>query len=190
MPRPVEPRSRGEGMDHCNDCQFVYASVAMPALFDRLRSFGPRYRDVLLVSDCPTSRDAALRTRPEAGVWSALEYACHVRDVFLMQRERLYTALVEDKPSFVPMYRDERPTLARYNDQAPEDVVAQLTMAAHLLAQSFRMLAPAQLERLCIYNFPEPAERPLLWVGRHCVHEGEHHLHDVKEVLGRVRAIT
>jgi hypothetical protein len=43
-----------------------------------------------------------LRTRPEEGVWSALEYACHVRDVFLVQRDRLYTALVEDTPTFTP----------------------------------------------------------------------------------------
>ena len=46
---------------------------------------------------------------------------CHVRDVFLVQRDRLYTALVEDTPTFTPMYRDQRVTLARYNAQDPEE---------------------------------------------------------------------
>jgi hypothetical protein len=41
-----------------------------------------------------------------------------------------------------------------------------------------------------VYNFPEPAERPLLWVGQHCVHEGEHHLQDVQQVLDRVRVMS
>ena len=34
-----------------------------------------------------------------------------------------------------------------------------------------------------IYNFPERAERPLTWVVRHTVHEGEHHLLDIGRVL-------
>jgi S-DNA-T family DNA segregation ATPase FtsK/SpoIIIE len=88
-----------------------------------------------------------LRTRPAEGVWSALEYACHVRDVFLVQRDRLYTALVEDTPTFTPMYRDQRVTLARYNAQDPEEVAEQLATAARLIAQAFAVLDSAQLMR-------------------------------------------
>jgi hypothetical protein len=113
-----------------------------------------------------------------------------VRDVFLVQRDRLYTALVEDKPVMPPMYRDHRVTLARYNEQEPEEVAAQLGTAARLIAQAFSVLDPAQLNRLCIYNFPAPAERPLLWVGRHAVHEGEHHLRDIESVLTRIQAMA
>ena len=63
-----------------------------------------------------------IRTRPGPRIWSALEYACHVRDVFLVLRERLYLALVEECPSFAPMYRDERASLARYGAEEPADV--------------------------------------------------------------------
>jgi S-DNA-T family DNA segregation ATPase FtsK/SpoIIIE len=131
-----------------------------------------------------------LCTRPAEGVWSALEYACHVRDVFLMQRERLYTALVEDTPAFVPMYREQRVTLARYNAQAPEEVVTQLATAARLIAQVFEALDAAQLQRRCIYNFPAPTERSLLWVGQHAIHEGEHHFRDIEQGIARVRTTT
>ena len=159
----------------------------MPA---RLAAFGMQYRTLLH----PPGRSAAwsgiLRTRPEEGVWSALEYACHVRDVFLVQRDRLYTTLVEDTPTFAPMYRDQRVTLARYNAQDPEEVVEQLATAARLIAQAFDALDSAQLQRRCMYNFPTPTERALLWVGQHAIHEGEHHWRDIARGIGRVRAMA
>jgi S-DNA-T family DNA segregation ATPase FtsK/SpoIIIE len=166
-------------MDRCDSCSFVYADVEATAVPARLAAFGTQYRTLLL----PPGRSAAwsgiLRTRPEEGVWSALEYACHVRDVFLVQRDRLYTTLVEDTPTFAPMYRDQRVTLARYNAQAPEEAVEQLAIAARLIAQAFDALDSAQLQRRCMYNFPAPTERALLWVGQHAIHEGEHHLRDI-----------
>jgi len=175
-------------MDRCDPCGFIYADIDAQVLPTRLAAFGTRYRALLLPPGRPVAWCGILRTRPAAGVWSALEYACHVRDVFLVQRDRLYTALVEDTPAFAPMYRDHRVTLARYNAQDPEEVTAQLATAARLIAQAFDALDPVQLQRRCIYNFPAPAARPLLWVGQHAVHEGEHHLRDVEGVITRVRA--
>ena len=177
-------------MDRCDSCSFVYADVAAPAIPARLAAFGTQYTALLL----PPGRSAAwfgiLRTRPDEGVWSALEYACHVRDVFLVQRDRLYTALVEDTPTFTPMYRDQRVTLARYNAQAPEEVAAQLATAARLIAQAFDALDSAQLQRRCLYNFPAPTERSLLWVGQHAIHEGEHHFRDIERGIARVHAMA
>src|SRR4030095_17102489 len=113
-------------MDRCDSCSFVYADIDAPAIPTRLAAFGARHTALLL----PPGRSAAwfgiLRTRPEEGVWSALEYACHVRDVFLVQRDRLYTALVEDTPTFTPMYGEQRVTLACYNAQHPGEATAQL----------------------------------------------------------------
>jgi hypothetical protein len=37
-------------------------------------------------------KDVDLRTRPQPHVWSPLEYGCHVRDMLLVQRERVLTA--------------------------------------------------------------------------------------------------
>jgi S-DNA-T family DNA segregation ATPase FtsK/SpoIIIE len=175
-------------MDRCESCRFIYADVDAQALPMRFAAFGPRYQALLSPPDRPPEWHGLLRTRPAADVWSALEYTCHVRDVFLVQRDRLYTAMVEDTPVFPPMYRDHRVTLARYNAQDPEEVAEQLATAACLIAQAFAALGPVQLQRRCLYNFPAPTERSLLWVGQHAVHEGEHHLRDVEGVLARVRA--
>ena len=131
-----------------------------------------------------------IRTRPGPRIWSALEYACHLRDVFLIQRERVYLALVEDCPSFAPMHREERAILARYAAEEPDDVGPELKMAAELLAWAFEGLDQAQWQRRCIYNFPEARERTVLWLGRHAVHEGEHHLRDVDAALRSATATS
>jgi DinB superfamily len=175
-------------MDRCDTCRYVYADIEAQALPERFASFGTRYQEVLLPPGRPAEWHDSLRTRPEEDVWSALEYACHVRDVFLVQRDRLYITLVEDRPVMAQMYRDHRVTLARYNEQDPEEVAAQLNTAARLISQAFAALDATQLKRLCIYNFPARAERSLLWVGQHAIHEGEHHLRDIESVLTRVRA--
>jgi hypothetical protein len=127
--------------------------------------------------------ELTIRTRPGPGIWSALEYACHVRDVFLAQRERVYLTLVEECPSFARMYRDERARLARYGAEEPNDVGRELKMAADMLAWAFEGLDGSQWQRRCIYNFPHPQEHTVLWLGRHAVHEGEHHLRDIDAAL-------
>jgi DNA segregation ATPase FtsK/SpoIIIE, S-DNA-T family len=127
-----------------------------------------------------------LRLRPAPATWSALEYASHLRDVFLVQRDRVVLALVVDEPTFAPMSRDERVGLARYNDDQPAAVAGELVMAADLLARLLERLDTVQLARTCIYNYPGPTERDIGWVGRHTLHEAIHHLGDVRRVLDQV----
>ena len=49
---------------------------------------------------------------------------------------------------------------------------------------------PTDWTRTMTYYFPERAERPLTWVVRHTVHEGEHHLLDIGRVLRAARAMS
>ena len=44
--------------------------------------------------------DAELRRRPDDGTWSALEYACHVRDVFALYDHRLALMVTEEDPTY------------------------------------------------------------------------------------------
>lgn len=156
----------------------MYEEHGGPELAEELASLGPRYGERLRKAP-----DAAVRQRPEPQVWSALEYACHTRDVLLAQRERLFLALVEDCPSFAPMHREQRVVLARYAAQDPERVAGQLAMAASLVADAFRNLDEPGWRRECVYNFPAPARRSVAWLGAHTLHEGEHHLRDVDRAL-------
>lgn len=170
-------------VERCDECNFAYDGLDPGAVPGAIRSLGGRFAMRLSNERADPSLAQTIRARPGPGVWSALEYACHVRDVFLVQRERVYLTLVEQCPSFARMYRDERADLARYAAQAPSEVAHELKTAAELLAWAFSGLDDAQLQRPCTYNFPEARERTVLWLGRHSVHEGEHHLRDVDAAL-------
>lgn len=169
-------------MDHCNDCGYDYCDHLGPAALSDLRSLGPRFGSRL--TDNPAD---VLRTRPKAGVWCPLEYACHVRDVLLTQRERLFLAMVEDRPGFAPMYREQRVELADYANQEPTRLAHQLTMAAELLTDGFGHLEESDWQRQCTYNYPTPTLRSLAWLAAHTLHEGEHHLGDIDRTLEAMR---
>jgi DinB superfamily len=171
-------------MDRCDECGFVYdlteAGSAGPAIVagvDELAS---------LLGDGDSDRDAdlGLTARPEPDVWSPLEYACHVRDVLLVQRERVLLARRTVVPSFEPMGRDERVEHDGYAGQDPAAVARQLGDAAALFANVLSRLAPGDWERTGIYNWPAPSERSLRWVAMHTLHEVRHHLLDVHRQLG------
>jgi hypothetical protein len=159
--------------ERCGECGFDYDAVPAEEVAGRLRGFGPVFaRAVAAVPD--------VRERPAPEVWSALEYACHVRDVFRLQAERLDLALRVDRPAFASMGRDELPVTRRYNEQDPAMVLGELTAAAGALAATFESLDAAQLERTGAYPWGETTVvRSMRWLGRHTVHEGVHHLMDI-----------
>jgi DinB superfamily len=165
----------------CAECGFSYQLVQPDAVPGRLRALRSGFSKELAGVD-----GVAASQRPGPSVWSALEYACHVRDVLLVQRERLIVAQVEDVPAVARMHRDERVSLARYDAHPVPEVLDQLGMAAELCAVTFGALDAAGRARRLVYPWPEATERDLGWVGRHAVHEGEHHLMDVRRVLAAV----
>lgn len=167
-------------MTRCDECGLRYDDLEREAIPQRLRSLGLRYRAAVADAD-----PAAMTTRPEPVVWSPLEYLCHVRDVLLVQRDRAVLALVEDRPSFARMHRDERVSLCKYDAHPVAEVLGQLAMAGELCATVFDGLEPSAWIRRLVYNWPSPAEHDLAWLARHTVHEGEHHLRDVQAVLAR-----
>ena len=164
-------------MDTCPECGFTYGLIPRGAIATTLGEFGRQLAASL------SGSNAALGTRRRPEEWSPLEYACHVRDVLLMQRDRLYVALVEHEPSFKPMYREERVAFDRYNEQPPEVVAAQLLMAAAMLANAFAGLTDEQWNRSLVYGFPESSVRTVEWVGHHTLHELAHHQADIAGIL-------
>jgi S-DNA-T family DNA segregation ATPase FtsK/SpoIIIE len=164
-------------MVDCDECGLVYASIAVTDIPNALVAFGPIYRARLGVDP------SRLRARPSPEIWSALEYSCHVRDVLEVQRGRLLLALAEDRPTFIPMGRVERVTRDRYNDQDPLIVADELEAAATAIGAAFGGLDAEQWERTGIYNWPTASERSMVWLGRHTIHEGQHHLRDIDAAL-------
>jgi DinB superfamily len=174
-------------LERCEGCGFVWDLVPPAEVVFRIDETANRYRRLLLPPDRPAGWAERVGTRPAEGVWSPLEYACHVRDVLFVQRDRVFVILVEDEPTFGPMHREERVTLGAYGQEELADVVAQIETAARMLARTLGLLSAAQFERRGIYGYPAPASRSLGWVGAQSLHEMLHHLDDITAALAPQR---
>ncbi|MGH3902379.1 MAG: DinB family protein [Pseudonocardiaceae bacterium] len=161
----------------CEECGFEYNLAKAPDAASSIATGVAEFAALLC------DGRAAVRTRREPTQWSPLEYGCHLRDVLLVQRERVLTARRRERPPFEPMGRDERVDHDGYAEQQPEAVARQLTVAAQLFINVLGRLSPDDWDRSLMYNYPRPAERSLRWVAVHTVHEVSHHLLDARRQL-------
>jgi DinB superfamily len=118
-----------------------------------------------------------VRQRPAPGVWSALEYACHVRDVFELYDERLQLMLTEADPLFPNWDQDQTAVTDRYSEQDPAVVAVQLATAAGALAARFDDVHGDQWERPGCRS--DGARFTVATFARYFIHDPIHHLHDV-----------
>ncbi|WP_227979205.1 DinB family protein [Nocardia spumae] len=163
-------------MESCGECGFEYRPAAAPAAAAAITSGIADFAATLTGARDP-------RRRRTAQQWSPLEYGCHVRDVLLVQRERILLARRTTRPAVLTMGRDERADHDGYADQDPAAVARELTMSARLLANVLDRLTAEDWSRTVVYNYPEQTERDLRWVAVHTVHEVRHHLLDIRRQL-------
>ncbi len=164
-------------MERCDECGFEYDEAAAPEAAAVIRDGAAELAAILRLGQ------AGLGSRREPGRWSPLEYACHVRDMLLVQRERLLAARRLERPLAEPMGRDERVELDGYAGQHLADVARQLDDAAQLFAHDLDRLSETDWDRTVIYTYPHRAERSLRWLAIHTIHEVRHHLLDVRRQI-------
>lgn len=127
-----------------------------------------------------------LRTRPEPGVWSPLEYACHVRDVFRLFAERLDLMLSEENPSFANWDPNRTQEEERYNLATPHVVREELAASGEAIAKKFDEITSEQLARTG--HRSDGADFTVETFARYEIHDPVHHLWDVTgetSTLGR-----
>ena len=163
-------------VDRCAGCGFEYDLGDAPRAGLYIISGAADIAEIL-------ASGRNVQERPDPATWSPVEYGCHVRDVLLVQRERVLAALIMERPSFDPMNRDERAEYDGYAEQTPERVARQLHEAAYLFANVLAHFKPADWDRVLMYNYPKLFERSLRWIAVHTVHEVGHHLLDVRRQL-------
>jgi hypothetical protein len=167
---------RLDDLDRCPECGFEYNlerfGAAGPSIVEGSTQLGQMIRD--------PAADVGRRRSP--GHWSPLEYGCHVRDILLIQRERVLLARREIRPTLAPMGRDDRVEHDGYSEQLPADVARQLEDSARMFANVLSRLGK-DWDRTLIYNYPAPAERSLRWVAIHTLHEVRHHQLDIERQI-------
>ena len=115
--------------------------------------------------------------RPDDETWSALEYACHVRDVFRLFDRRLALMLDEDGPRFANWDQDETAVAERYGEQDPAAVAVELADAAAAIGASFAAVSGDQWQRRGVRS--DGAEFTVETFAFYFVHDPVHHLWDV-----------
>lgn len=176
MPHSLAPLP---GEEHrCDECRLAYATVSVEAALEYIRAVPNRLGEAVLGFP-----DEELRARPRDDAWSALEYVCHLRDVYAVYTIRLYRTRVEDVPTLEPMLNDLRAVRFGYNQRELRAVVTELVdNVAGLLDEAARNTERTwgrSARRL-------PGEdRTARWLIRQAAHEGLHHVHDIHGLLDR-----
>ena len=122
-------------------------------------------------------RGAGAERRPSATVWSPLEYACHVRDVFRVYDGRLERMLTEDDPQYANWDQDATAVADRYGEQDPDVVADELVVAAARLAARFDGVSGAAWSREGTRS--DGAHFTVESFARYLIHDPIHHLADV-----------
>jgi hypothetical protein len=153
----------------CPECEFDASTTRPEQVSHLLRENAAAWGPVLA--------DPRAAMRPSGDVWSALEYGCHVRDVFRIYDERLDRMLTEDDPLYPNWDQDATAFEDRYGEQTPVDVAGEVLAAGIRLAGRFARVTGDEWQRTGRRS--DGATFTVDSFARYLLHDPVHHLSDV-----------
>lgn len=153
----------------CSDCGFDASTVTPATVPGSIENMLPRWRAVLRRPDATQ--------RPADTMWSALEYSCHVRDVFSLFDQRLNLMLSQDGAQFENWDQDATAVEKDYANADTAVVSAELTAEGEQVAASFARVQESQWGRTGLRS--NGSEFTVLTLSQYFLHDVVHHLHDV-----------
>ncbi|WP_353354742.1 DinB family protein [Intrasporangium sp. DVR] len=156
----------------CPDCGFAPEDVRPDGVSEILIDAGRRWAAVLDRDD--------VQVRPAPGVWSPLEYACHVRDVCDVMRGRVEQILAGggETAQFANWDQDATAQEKAYWRADPAEVRRELEVAFAAAAAAFARPTREQWSWPGLRSNGSPFTVETL--GRYFVHDILHHLWDVR----------
>jgi len=179
-------RDRGEGWqwhriqsDPCPQCGYHPASRPPSALGQVIVELAAEWRQFLAEAD-----DRYLRTSPEFGVFSPIQYGAHVRGMLTVAGDRMRLGLEQEAP-VVPIFNPPQEEWEAYNQLDADQLAADIETQAERLAGIMAGLDEAAFARTVVndrgvygvYSFT------LAGLGCNAVHEAHHHLLDARGTL-------
>jgi hypothetical protein len=152
----------------CDECGFDAADFPPGSIAQQHRADLPRWRNVLERPD--------VRDRPNESTWSALEYAAHVRDVYLLFTERTALMLGQEDPLFEDWDQDRTAQEKNYAAEDPERVAAQLKEAGE--AYTALLYSVKDWDR--VGSRSNGSRFTIGTLTQYGLHDVVHHLHDVR----------
>lgn len=168
VPEPAESDSRDWTFvldEQCPECGYAPHDPTMTA--QRLSALVPRWAAVLQRPD--------VAKRPEPRVWSALEYACHSRDLTGVLGERVNAMITTDAPVFSDYDGEAAAIHGQFWAADPAEVSRQI---AERTASTVAVLSE-------VSDWNRTGQRSdgrqftVTELCRYLLHDVEHHLHDV-----------
>jgi SAM-dependent methyltransferase len=159
----------------CPECGFVAAAATVHSIAGAVRANAATWEAVLTLDDAAA--------RPAPGVWSPLEYACHVRDVHRTFDHRVAQMLAEDVPTFANWDQDETAVAERYAEQDPAVVSVELRAAAGAVAERYGSVPPDAWDRRGVRS--DGSEFSVETLAQYHLHDIVHHAWDVRAASAR-----
>ena len=177
-------RARGEGWEwpraateECPQCGLHAGAQSPESLGAMAVELAADWREFLVTAD-----DAYLRTNPEPGVFSPIQYGAHVRDILRVYGDRVLLAIAADDPE-VPTFHPPDDEWARYNSLDREELATDIETQADRLAAILDSLDDDAWSRTvtrqalvsgtdAVYRFT------VAGIASYAVHEAHHHLLD------------
>ena len=162
--------------ERCADCGYDGPSVDVTNTGNAIRALITGYTEAL---SAPSATQ-----RPDTTTWSALEYGCHVRDVFRLYEYRLGLMITQDHPTYPNWDQDATAITDRYQEQDPATVAAELSDAGQSLADAFDRVTPEQWSRTGLRS--DNRQFSVATFAVYMLHDPFHHLWDIAGVIDEV----
>lgn len=159
----------------CSPCALDYSEISVEHAAEVIGTIATAVRDAVFAVP-----EDARRRRPNPQVWSVNEYVCHVRDVYASFTIRLHRARTEDRPALEPMFNDLRARRFRYNERDATAVLDELAANAAGFCEEIGRVGGQDWHRL-VTRLPGE-QRSARWLVRQAMHEGVHHVADIRAV--------
>ncbi|MGE2716522.1 DinB family protein [Mycolicibacterium litorale] len=117
--------------------------------------------------------------RPRSGVWSTLEYGCHVRDVHRIFHDRVTMMLTQHEPLFPNWDQDQAALDGDYGAQSPPVVAGELFDAAVTVADTYDSVPDHAWSRRGLRS--NGSEFTVASIALYHLHDVVHHAWDVDE---------
>jgi len=161
----------------CASCEVSYKEITVAHAYEVVKDLPIAVRDAL--ANIPPEA-AHVRVDPE--VWSVAEYVCHLRDVYTVYTIRLHRTRTEDRPVLEPMFNDLRARRFRYSVRDLAPVLDELSVVVAGFLEEVSRTRAEQWGRVAT-RLPDE-KRTARWLVRQAMHEGIHHLTDIRTVGG------
>ena len=154
----------------CPDCGFDAASFDPTTIGTAIAATVADFRELL--------QNPHAAQRPDEHTWSAVEYGCHVRDVYRLYLYRLDLMMAEGDPLFENWDQDVAAIADRYDEQTAGVVGLELEGAADMLSARYATVRADQWSRTGRRG--DGAVFTIDSFTRYLIHDPVHHVWDVR----------